>query len=205
MSGDVNEMLEEKLMKTSTWKLFLLGMAGTLLLLAVIVPVTLGIVHRDQRARSRLFNNRRLTETEEEPVIRTPYTVCTLENDGTWAYPGNVLNTVLRYGEGITERVQDSRTCIFIWAAPEEREVSRDFAWENDEEIWFAPVYMTVIDREEKIRYADIRIGITPMVDEKTYSPRYPLYSPENPWNTFDMDAWYYEHLEKGSLPASSE
>ena len=114
-----------------------------------------------------LFHDKTLSQSDKAPVIKRPYTVYGLGNDFKWEYRKDIDDDALLLDEGITETVKDARTCIFIWADSEEKKKSDEYYWGvnggYDHDAYFSPVYMTVIDQENKVRYSDKKIGTTPM------------------------------------------
>ena len=94
--------------------------------------------------------------------------------------------------------LKDARTCVFLWADTEDQVQSSQYYWTGTlNNARFCPVYMRVIDRETGIRYADIEIGVAPIVDLEKDRFTYSLYNPHDSWTTFDMDEWLAEHWEK--------
>lgn len=106
-----------------------------------------------------LFHDKTLSQSDKAPVIKRPYTVYGLGNDFKWEYRKDIDDDALLLDEGITETVKDARTCIFIWADSEEKKKSDEYYWGvnggYDHDAYFSPVYMTVIDQENKVRYSD--------------------------------------------------
>ena len=184
----------------------ILGMVICFVLLAIGIKVSQWVSLRDSRAMAKLFSKTELTEVTDTPVIKSPYTVYTRNNDGQWEYRKSIYDTELISGEGITEKVKDCRTCIFIWADTYDQTKSDNYYWGTTdtygEDAYFSPVYMTVVDREAGVRYEDIKLGSVPLSERSTrFAGKYSgnLYDPDREWSTFDLNAWYRSHLESGS------
>ena len=156
----------------------------------------------NDRAAAALFRDTALTASEAEPVIRKPYTVYGQKNDGTWAYRAEAAGAELLAGPDITENVADSRTCLLIWLDIDARKKSDKYYWKSGQayagDAYFAPVYLTVIDREKGIRYADVKLGVTPLTGGNKYSRKHSgyLYSQGGKWSELDLDEWFKKHVE---------
>ena len=156
---------------------------------------------RNHRLMYELFNEQDLTLSSEPPVVKKPYTVYGLGNDYKWGYCSDIRSDALLENDGITEKVKDARTCIFIWADSSEKNLSSDYYWDGNggyEDACFSPVYMTVIDREAGIRYEDIPLGSTPMSSGNRQIGKHSmeLYEEGKEWSTFDFDGWLPAHME---------
>lgn len=157
---------------------------------------------RNHKAMYELFHDETLSQTDKPPVIKRPYTVYGLSNDFKWEYRKDIDDDALLLDEGITETVKDARTCIFIWADSEEKKKSDEYYWgvngSYDHDAYFSPVYMTVIDQENRVRYDDIKIGTTPMSGKSRQSSKHSmkLYDKNQEWSTFDFKSWLPMHWE---------
>ena len=149
-------------------------------------------------AAQKLFSNRELTESSADPVVKIPYTVYGRDKEWNWQYKGSLYDTDLISHEGITETVRKARTCIFVWADASQAKKSDTYVWGSGNrkvsDAWFCPVYMTVIDREEGIRYSDIKLGTVPLADR--FSGKYSGLLYQTKCSTFNLDGWLKTHLE---------
>ena len=177
-----------------------LSVTGFLFLLLVLF-FTVGPVVTSSLGRSRMnqrFEGKGMAISDAEPVLKRPYIVYGMDNKGEWQFAHSIYNTRLTTDAGITDRLKDARTCVFIWADTNDRSRSGSYEWSGTgNDAWFCPVYMRVSDAEAGVRYADIPLGDVPLADhadadEYTYS----LYNPKNDWTTFDLDGWLAAHWE---------
>lgn len=163
---------------------------------------------RNLDAVKALFEDKALTESDAEPVVKRPFALYGQENerllfDWNWDYRAHVSGTALLDDAGLTDQIKDARTCIYVWTDIQGAEKSKVYEWVDSKGIshadaWFCPVYMTVIDREDGVRYADIQLGSVPMAEHSKYGGRYhgDLYNSEKAWSTFDLDGWLAAHWE---------
>ena len=157
---------------------------------------------KNHKAMYELFYDTDLIQSDEPPVIKRPYTVYGLNNDSKWEYRKDIDADALLLDEGITETVKDARTCIFIWADSNTKKKSEEYYWSvngaYDHDAYFSPVYMTVIDKENKVRYDDIEIGNTPKSSGNKLKSGHSmkLYQTGKEWSTFDFENWLPDHWE---------
>ena len=187
---------------------------GIIVLVGFALIVMAGIIggaprrakEANARRASALFNDETLVSSSAEPIIKRPYTLYTqvyglYSYVWGWEYNGRVYGTDLTKDEGLTDQVKKARTCVYIWADVMDGKKSNDYRWEGSlsQGAWFAPVYMTVIDREDGLRYADIKLGTVPLEYKSNYGGRYyrSLFNPDNEWSTFDLDGWLATHWEQ--------
>ena len=113
----------------------------------------------NEQAAQKLYRNTALTQSSEAPVIKRPYTVYGRKSTNTWTYKGGISGTKLITDAGITESVKKARTCVLVWADTSQMKKSEKYVWGNgqrkDRDAYFCPVYMTVIEREDGVRYDD--------------------------------------------------
>ena len=155
----------------------------------------------NSRAAQSLFSSRELKESDESPVVKIPYTVYgrDRESTGKWKFKEGLYDTELITHEGITDKVRKARTCILVWPDLSQSKKSNTYVWSDGNrkvrDAWFCPVYMTVIDREEGIRYKDTRLGEVAL--SSPYSVKYSGLLYKSRWSTYGVDAWLDNHLEK--------
>ena len=171
---------------------------GLLLLFLLFIFGPLVINYLGWKQMNALFEGEGMQMSGEEPVIKRPYIVYGRDNKGDWQEDYEIYNTELIKGDGHSDMLKNARTCVFLWADTEDQVQSSQYYWTGTlNDARFCPVYMRVIDRENGIRYADIEIGVAPIVDLEKDKFTYSLYNPHDSWTTFDMDEWLAEHLEK--------
>ena len=159
---------------------------------------------RTDAAVAAIFRGDNTVPTDAEPLIRRPYTVYGKSTNGTWVYKEGVRGTDLVTNENITPSLSEARTCVLIWPDTANSKKSDRYYWGTNttrsHDAYFCPVYMTIIDRETGLRYADIKLGSVPTTGGK-YSTGYsgPLYSPDKEWSTFDLDSWLSTHWLAGN------
>ena len=194
--------------------IWIIVLATFALIIAVglISGIPRGIKNANAKANAEavkaLFDDKTLTASTAEPVVKRPYALYTQEyrhelitDTWNWEYNGRVYDIDLIRDEGLTDQVKDARTCVYIWADMMDAEKTNEYYWEGapGNGAWFAPVYMTIIDRENGVRYADIQLGSVPLeYQSKTHGGRYhkSLFNPGNDWSTFDLDGWLATHWE---------
>ena len=193
-------------------KVFLIGFGVILLAIVVFSWLHASLpkwaAERNQKAVKALFDDKTLAESDGEPVLKRPCALYVQEPGRTmilwdWDFAQHMVGTELLADPGLTETVNDARTCVYIWADGQSATKSDTYEWVgrgvNDHyDAWFAPVYMTVIDREDGMRYADIKLGDVPLAERSKYAARYSgdIYNPEKAWSTFDLDGWLATHWE---------
>lgn len=155
----------------------------------------------NEQAAQKLYRNTELTQSSEAPVIKRPYTVYGRKSTNTWKYKGGISGTKLITDAGITESVKKARTCVLVWADTSQMKKSEKYVWGNgqrkDRDAYFCPVYMTVIDREDGVRYDDIKLGTVPLQYQYSSKIAGTLYSSGSGFSSFSLDVWLDGHWEK--------
>ena len=194
-------------------KAFIIGFVVILLAIVVFSWLHASLpkwaAERNQKAAKALFDDKTLAQSDGEPVVKRPFALYCQEPERTmilwdWDYGQHLRGTALLTDAGLTDRVQDARTCVYIWADGANASKSTAYDWVDTSDnshydAWFAPVYMTVIDRETGTRYADIQLGGVPLSYHSKYAAKVSgdLYNPEKAWSTFDLDGWLATHWEQ--------
>ena len=57
---------------------------------------------------------------------------------------------------------------------------------------------MTIIDRENNVRYKDVKLGNVPLTEHTKYRSEYYgyLYDSRQGWSTLNLDGWVAQHRE---------
>ena len=175
---------------------FVCSMFLLLFLLFTVGPLLVNYLGRKQM--NALFEGEGMELSSAQSTVKCPYIVYGRDNKGDWHEDYEIYNTELITGDGHSDMFKDARTCVFIWADTEDQTQSSQYYWTGTlNDARFCPVYMRIIDHETGIRYADIEIGVAPIVDLEKDKFTYSLYNPHDSWTTFDMDEWLAEHWEK--------
>ena len=179
----------------------ILGLVGIYALMFIGFTAYRYVKGADSRAAKALFESQELTLSDDRAVVKRPFTLYSRGNDRQWKYRDHVYDTVLVTDEGLTEKVKEARTCIFVWADVSDSKKSDEYVWASGntkvKDAYFCPVYMTVVDREDGIRYGDIKIGAVPLSDTVRGKYSGSLYrTGDGSFYTLDLDTWAGTHWE---------
>ena len=178
-------------------------------LVVVVACVAIGIISGNEKAddgyaAGLLFNSKELQRDGGTPVIKRPFTVYCMTNSGGWKFREDIACSELLGDKGLTNKVGRSRTCIFIWPDYDAAYKSGNYQWKNTQTgatgtAYFCPVYLTVIDRENNVRYDDVKLGNVPLATHSKYRSTYssPLYSSSKNWFTVDLGRWVSTRWEE--------
>ena len=201
---------QEKLHKTM--KRVLIGLVLFFVLFLVILGVTSAVrrsrendrLNARQKTLNTLFEDTELKDGGASPRIKRPYTVYERKGNGQeWKYSGMASETpesiaesypVLFRDEGITAETGDARTLVFIWTDISLKDRTNSVYWSSGETAFYCPVYMTVIDREEGLRYQDIQIASVVATRNEIRGSLYSKHAGEYNKPSIDLDQWANNH-----------
>ena len=179
--------------------------------LAVVLAVFAGVMIDggwDRMQAKRVFGDASLTPSEAAPVVKAPFTVYALANRGGWRYGELVQDTSLFERPDITKSVTKSRTCLFLW--PDVSDVRRSgevwgvasgAGYRKYRDAFFCPVYMTVVDREDGIRYKDVYVGLAPLDPDDIRKTATLLVFDTGNYSKINLAWWIDARLEKSGQP----
>ena len=210
---------------TRAGKIFLVGLFAflALIIIAVIVVAKVDQARRQrtedekqalQNEISALYEDTSLTASFGKPIIKAPYAVYGLSNDMTWDSGGHIdCDALLSADRGLTDSFQDARTVVYVWTDTADETKVNGYYWGSSTvysgDVWASPVYMTVIDRQDGVRYGKVRVGSVPLSRRAAVKRDGTVTRPgayngllirDDPdWTTLDMEEWMDAHMEDGA------